>query len=123
MKIGSKIREFRKNEGISARELAEKVGLKSAQAILQYERDEREPSFETLEKISNALNVKLGDLMEDNKNSKPTREWTKTAGNTLKNLRKKQELSQLELGNIVGATEKHIQNLEAGSCHTITIER
>lgn len=64
MNIGDNIRKYRKeNKKMSAKELANKVGLKSAQAILQYERGDRTPNIETLNKIATALNVEVQDLL------------------------------------------------------------
>lgn len=50
---------------MSAKSLADKVGLKSAQAILQYERGERQPSIEILRSIASALRVPLYMLLGD----------------------------------------------------------
>ncbi|ETJ17300.1 Helix-turn-helix protein [human gut metagenome] len=61
--LGENIRKVRKEKGKSAKYVAEKVGC-STQAILQYERGERNPSINTLEKICNALNVNLMDIIE-----------------------------------------------------------
>lgn len=62
--IGVKIRSIRKQRKMSARELASKIDLKSAQAVLQYERGEREPNLDTLKKIALALEVSLYDLID-----------------------------------------------------------
>lgn len=63
LEIGLLIRDIRKSQGMSARELAEKIGLKSAQAILQYERGERQIGIEQLKKIADALNVNIRELL------------------------------------------------------------
>ena len=121
LNIGDRIIKFRELKGMTRKELASILGVSPA-TITRYEKGEREPNLETIKKIACALNKSLSDLLENDNDSEPTSEWTKTTGNILKNLREKQGLSQLELGNIVGSTKKHIQDLEDGSCHTITVE-
>lgn len=63
IEIGMNIRSLRKQNKMSSKELADRIGLKSAQAILQYERGEREPSLETIKDIANALEVSLSKLL------------------------------------------------------------
>lgn len=53
MTIGKKIQAFRKEKGLTQKELAQKLGV-SASMIGQYETDIRRPKLETLEKISAA---------------------------------------------------------------------
>ena len=63
MNIGENIRKIRKEKGKSAKDIANKVGC-STQAILQYERGERTPNINMLEKICKALDVTYTDLIE-----------------------------------------------------------
>lgn len=67
---GEKIRFYRQRKKISARELGEQVGV-TAQAILQYERSEREPNKETINKIAIALDLNPMELMFDMHNTSP----------------------------------------------------
>lgn len=65
MSVGENIRKYRKQyNNMSAKELANKVDLKSAQAILQYERGDRQPSIEILIKIATVLEVPVQNLIE-----------------------------------------------------------
>jgi transcriptional regulator with XRE-family HTH domain len=64
LNIGENIRNIRKNQKLTLKELGIKISL-SEQAIGQYERGEREPNIETLNKIANALEVSLNDLLKD----------------------------------------------------------
>lgn len=66
MQIGSKIRELRKHKNLTQKDLGNKVGL-SEQAISQYERDERQPNLEILNKIAKALETTIAELMSNNK--------------------------------------------------------
>ena len=67
--LGENIRKVRKEKNKSAKYIAEKVGC-STQAILQYERGERTPSVKILEKICNALECNLMDIIDKEKNDK-----------------------------------------------------
>lgn len=55
--LGSRIKQGRKAAGLSLRELADEVGL-SAMAISKYERDQVNPSSETLLRLARALDVR-----------------------------------------------------------------
>ena len=58
MNTGNKIRYERKKQGLSMKQLGKMIGL-SEQAISQYERGVRKISFDTLKKISKALEVPI----------------------------------------------------------------
>ena len=70
---GKIIRKERKKQQMTQKELAEKCGMTDA-AIRKYELGKLSPKFETVEKISKALNLRLKDfypqLFED-----PTAKW------------------------------------------------
>ena len=56
--------ELRKQEKLSRREVAEKIGL-TPQALRHYEIGEREPSIETLKKLSILFNVSIDFLLDN----------------------------------------------------------
>lgn len=62
MTIGQRIKEARKSFGLTQRELAEKSGTATG-TIQQYELGKRQPRLEQLQRISNALNVPLSQLV------------------------------------------------------------
>ena len=64
MNIGIKLRTIRKNNKLTLKQLGELVGL-SEQAIGQYERGDRNPSIDILNKIAAALGVTVNDLLEE----------------------------------------------------------
>ena len=73
MNIGENIKYIRKSKGLTQRELAEKIGVTDS-AITRYEKGDREPNIETLNKIATALEVTINDLIKNeekasNKNS------------------------------------------------------
>lgn len=68
--LGDKIRFYRQRKKLSARELGEQLGI-TAQAILQYERGEREPNQDTIKNIALALDLNPLELMFDMENASP----------------------------------------------------
>jgi transcriptional regulator with XRE-family HTH domain len=58
-----RIKEILKDKKITAKELAEKVGI-SRENITNIVNEKSKPAFDTLIKISEALNVPLSDLFE-----------------------------------------------------------
>ena len=58
MELGERLRQRRKELGLSLRELADRVGL-TASFLSQIERDLTSPSLESLRKISDALEVPI----------------------------------------------------------------
>ena len=64
MDTGKRIKEIRKANGITQKELSEKLGT-SQQNIAQYENGKRQPKFETLRRIAKALDVGLDEFMSD----------------------------------------------------------
>jgi len=69
--IGTRIRETRKQKGLSAEELAEITNL-STVYISYIENAKRKPSLESLIKISNALEITLDELLYGNLLYNPT---------------------------------------------------
>ena len=62
-----KLKQLRKEKGLTQRELAEKLGLGKS-AIGMYESGKRTPAFETLEMICDFFNVNM-DLLSDVKST------------------------------------------------------
>lgn len=60
--FGENIKKARKQSGLTQKQLASKLECAEV-SIRQYESNRREPSYETLQKISNVLNVPLYELM------------------------------------------------------------
>lgn len=61
MTIGERIREIRKAQGLTQKELGHRLGL-SYQSIAQWENGLRSPKLETILKIAQALGVRMEDL-------------------------------------------------------------
>ena len=64
MKIGGKLRERRKEQGLSLRELGEKAGV-TASFLSQVENDQVSPSLNSLQSIATALGVPMFSLLND----------------------------------------------------------
>ena len=65
MTLGERIKEARKNKGLTQEELAIKCDL-SKNGLWNYENNKREPSIEMLNKIAKILRVPLESLVLDN---------------------------------------------------------
>jgi len=60
--IGQRLKDLRNKRNISQNELSKYIGV-SKSSVNMYERDEREPGFETLEAIADFFNVNMDYLM------------------------------------------------------------
>lgn len=63
-KLGQRIRQTRRDKGFTLQELARETGI-SYQAIGQYERGERKPSFMQLTRLAKAFNLPVANLIGD----------------------------------------------------------
>lgn len=61
--LGAYLAELRVEQGLTQRELAEKLGLSSGEVISRWERGEREPRLEMLSAIADALGVGLSEFV------------------------------------------------------------
>jgi transcriptional regulator with XRE-family HTH domain len=64
MDFGVRLKKIRTNSGMSARDLADKVGV-SASFIYQLERGEAAPSYSTLKRIASVLGTAVSVLTDD----------------------------------------------------------
>ena len=62
-KVNERLRSLRKEKHWTQEELAKRLGL-SPSAVGMYERGEREPNLETLEKMADVFGVSLASLFE-----------------------------------------------------------
>ena len=70
MEIGKRIKAKRKEAALSLQELAEQVGL-TASFLSKVEREESSPSLESLQKISQALNVPIFYFLAESNDRSP----------------------------------------------------
>lgn len=64
MNIGDNMRNIRKQKSMTLQQLADILGC-SQQNISQYESGKRTPKLKTIQKIADALNVNVNDLLEN----------------------------------------------------------
>ncbi len=62
MEVGKQIRKFRKERGLTQKELAERVNVATG-TIQQYELGKREPKLAILQRVALALGVRIEDLV------------------------------------------------------------
>lgn len=63
MQIGANIKRIREAKGLSQKEVALSIKMDSAQ-YSRIENDKTDPTFSTIEKISNALGIELSELFK-----------------------------------------------------------
>ncbi len=77
MTTGENIKRIRKEKGLTQKKLGELCGI-SESNIRKYENGKQNPKIETIEKIANALNVQIIDIMPQlftSPNYRQTKEW------------------------------------------------
>ncbi|MGN7359987.1 helix-turn-helix domain-containing protein [Paenibacillus sp. SAF-054] len=108
--IGSSIKAWRKHRKITQYQLAEKTNL-SRSYVADVERGRYNPSLETLEAIAKALDVKISDLMEENKKDPDSHEESELADIPIEKLNqytlsyKGQTLSKEEADDVIELLE------------------
>ncbi len=65
MTFGEKVKELRVKNGLSQRELGERMGGITQQTVAQYEKAIEQPKMSTVRKIAEALGVYMSDLIAD----------------------------------------------------------
>lgn len=103
MDIGEKIKKIRLEKGFTQPQLAEKIS-KSESTIRKYESGSVKVTMETLNVISNALDVNLNQLINE--------EESFGIGKIIKEARKKSKLSQQALGDKLNVSGAYIQQIE-----------
>lgn len=58
-KFGERVRELRKERGLSQEKLAEKMKLKDVRTVVAIETGKRNPTLKTINKIAKALSVEI----------------------------------------------------------------
>lgn len=64
IQIGNRIKEIRKSQGLSQRDVAKKLEM-AFSTYSNYENNNREPNFETLKRIADVLGVSVAQLVND----------------------------------------------------------
>ena len=104
MSLGSKIRDFRNERGLTLTQLAQKLDV-SPSFLSAVERDIKKPSVIMLKKISSYLNISLSYLMTQS-------DQDALVGDKLKNIRKDRGLNTEELAELSEIPIDDIRNIE-----------
>ncbi|WP_302779279.1 helix-turn-helix domain-containing protein [Anaerotruncus colihominis] len=64
MTVGENIKRLRKERGLTQKQLGEKCGINEAN-LRKYEADKQNPKIETIERIAQALGVRLREIKEN----------------------------------------------------------
>lgn len=78
MSIGLNIKSWRKHRGMTQYQLAEKTNL-SRSYVADIERGRYNPSVETLDSISRALNIKISELIDEQSKNPDSHEESELA--------------------------------------------
>lgn len=109
--VGQRIKQRRKELGLSQDELAKKIGYKTKGAISYFENGLRSPDFEVVQKIAEALNT---DLKYFWVGQEPTKvKWSKDLGKRLRELRGSILLDKLE--SEININKAEITRFEEGN--------
>ncbi|GAW91066.1 helix-turn-helix domain-containing protein [Calderihabitans maritimus] len=106
MSLGSKIRDFRKERGLTLAQLGEKINV-SASYISSIERDLKKPTIPMLKKISDALNIPITYLLIETADI--------VTGEKLKLVREGRNLTIEELAEISEVPAESIRRFEEGT--------
>lgn len=76
MTIGENIKRIRKEKGLTQKELGALCGMSESQ-IRHYELNYKTPRFETIKRISKALDIRLSEILDDDLREFSTNEINK----------------------------------------------
>lgn len=71
MTFGEKVKKVRKEQGLSQRQLGERMGGITQQTVAQYEKAIEQPKLSTVRKLAEALGVTISELVVDWSNFSP----------------------------------------------------
>lgn len=110
--VGENIKYYRTKLGMTQEELAERAGINRSY-LAGLERGRRNTTLKTVEMLAQALGVSSVDLV-GSADVLPEKKLIKSFGEKLFALRKRDNLSQRQLGEILGVSGSHIGALERG---------
>lgn len=111
IQVGNQIKEIRKLLGFTQKEIARRAGIPYT-TYSNYENNNREPSSEQLRKITNALNVPLSVLLENNELSRNYRSRLREYNDIRKNTSYSTEYKQQILDKYDSELERIKKELE-----------
>lgn len=117
--FNTQLRALRQEAGLSQQEFANRMGL-SKSSINMYERGEREPSLDTLDRIASFFGCDIDYLLgKSDIKKKPTmtvkRKVTAVLAQNIIHYRKTRSLTQEQFSTLLGVDIKTAQEIEKGS--------
>lgn len=106
MSMGQQIKAMRRFRGMTQANLADKLGVEY-QTVQAWERGTRNPKFETLQKIAEALHTPIGTFL-------PAMGVGDNLGNRIRTTRKCQKMTLEELGQKMGMSVSLVGRYERG---------
>lgn len=112
-KFAKKLSSIRQSKSMSQRELANLTGINRS-TISMWELGEREPAFDQLQVLANALGVTVAELIDDNENQEAIivrmkqQQEAKELAQYLELLRTRPEMRIL-LDTVTGATKEEVE--------------
>lgn len=104
MTLGKRIREFRKERGLTLKELANKIGI-SYSFLSAIERNIKKPSLTTIKQIADTLNIPITYLFSNESDGKQV-------GDKLKLIREGRSLSIEELAELTNISQEKLIKIE-----------
>ena len=111
MEIKNQIKKLRISKGLTQKQLADLCGIAEPN-LRKYELGKQNPKIETVEKIANALNVSVSELSNYQESFHYNSRLT--VGMNIKTARKKVNITQKQLGEMIGSSEGMIRQYELG---------
>ena len=112
MSIGEKIKQRRIELGMSQRDLAEKMLYNHHSTIAKIETGDVDPSYSRILQFSEILNVPVSFLIDEDSFSKKT--TTNEVGQRIRQARMEKQMTQEELGHLLGVEKSAIAKYENG---------
>lgn len=112
--MGLRIKQAREAKGLTQDELAEKLKIKSRVSISNYEAGRSVPPGDVLRDLADILNTSTDYLLGRDKPFEPISTGERDIGWAIREERQALGLTQKELGDLIGVSQKQISNYELG---------
>lgn len=122
--LGIRIKKAREAKGLTQDELAEKLNMKNRASISNYESGRSIPPADVLKNLADILNTS-SDYLLGRENFEKTNLRVDNMGWVIREERKSLGLTQKELGELIGESQKQISDYEQGlkPIHSTTLEK
>ncbi|MCS6130856.1 XRE family transcriptional regulator [Clostridium botulinum] len=114
MNVGNNIKKYRKSKKLTQQQLAELVGI-SQNSVRRYELGQREPNYDMLKRIAQALNISFSDLTKEEPagtNDILNRKIPFNLGENIQLNREEQNISRKQFANELGVSVEDVIKFE-----------